>query len=105
MAGRSSPTAPRGWGQPKALPPANGEGQVAFKQGGATMTLPLNKIEIDTTQKDMLMVSLIYVDAKRENKLELYFTSMPKLGKNVPLMVTGFLVNTKARGLSRLAAN
>jgi len=96
---------PPGWGKPKPLPPANGEGQVTFKHAGTPFTLPLNKIEIDTSVKDMFMVSLVYVDAAQANKLSLAFTSMPKLGKNDPLMITGFIVETKAHGLSRHAAN
>jgi hypothetical protein len=96
---------PPGWGQPAPLPPANGEGQITFNHGGTALTLPLNKIEIDTSTPDMIMVSLIYVDAKQENKLELYFTSMPKLGKNDPRLITGFTVKTKAHGLSKSSAN
>ena len=95
---------PPGWGQPAALPPANGQGQVTFKHGGTTLTLPLNQIEIDTTKPDMIIVSLTYVDAKQANKLELSFTSMPKLGKN-PHLITGFVVTTKAHGLSKSSAN
>lgn len=60
---------PPGWGQQRPLPPANGVGQVTFKQGATTVTLPLNKIEIQTPQKDMLIVSLAYVDPKQENSL------------------------------------
>ena len=96
---------PPGWGQPKPLPPANGQGQVSFKQAGTAYTLPLNQIEISTSTKDLFMVSLVYVDAAQANKLSLAFSSMPKLGKNDPLMITGFIVETKAHGLSRHAAN
>jgi len=96
---------PPGFGQPSPLPPANGEGQVTFNHGGTALTLPLNKIEIDTTTPDMIMVSLIYVDAKQGNKLELYFTSMPKLGKNDPRLITGFTVKTQAHGFSKSSAN
>jgi hypothetical protein len=99
------PPPPPGWGQPKPLPPANGEGQVTFRQGGSPVTLPLNKLEIDTSVKDMFVVSLTYVDAGQENRLELTFASMPKLGKSDPRSITGFLVQTKAKGLSRAAAN
>ena len=95
---------PPGWGLPAALPPANGQGQVTFKHGGTTLTLPLNQIEIDTTKPDMINVSLTYVDSKQANKLELYFTSMPKLGKK-PYLITGFVVTTKAHGLSKSSAN
>jgi hypothetical protein len=98
------PPPPAGWGQPKALPPANGDGQVSFKQGGAAFTLPLNKIEI-TEKDDLFIVSLTYVDAKQENKLELTFGSMPKMGKDDPRTITGFSVKTKDQGLSRSAAN
>ena len=45
------------------------------------------------------------MDAAQANKLTLAFMSMPKLGKSDPLMVSGFLVQTKAHGLSRHAAN
>jgi hypothetical protein len=69
------------------------------------VTLPLNKIEIDTSVKDMFIVSLTYVDPAQENRLELTFGSMPKLGKADPRNITGFLVKTKAKGLSRAAAN
>ncbi len=95
---------PPGWNQPKPLPPANGEGQVTFNHGGTVMTLPLNKIEIDNKQPDLFLVSLAYVDAKQENRLDLTFGSMPKLGKNDPLMITGFVVRTKAHGLSKDSA-
>ena len=95
---------PPGWGQPAALPPANGQGQVTFKHGGTALTLPLNQIKIDNTKPDMYIVSLTYVDAKQANKLELSFTSMPKLGKN-PHLITGFVVTTKAHGLSKSSAN
>jgi hypothetical protein len=101
----AGPPPPAGWGQPRALPPANGEGQVTFKHGGNALTLPLQKIEIDTSVKDMFIVSLTYVDARQENRLELTFGSMPKLGKSDPRQITGFLVKTKAKGLSRAAAN
>lgn len=96
---------PPGWGQPAALPMANGQGQVTFKHGGTALTLPLNKIKIDTTQPDMFLVSLTYVDVKQENKLELSFSSMPKLGKDDPRLITGFVVTTKAHGLSKASAN
>jgi len=102
LAGEFPP--PPGWGQPPALPPANGDGQVAFSHGDTAMTLPLNQIEIDTKQ-DMSIVSLTYVDAKQENKLEMTFASMPKLGSNDPRPITGFVVKTAAHGLSRAAAN
>jgi hypothetical protein len=94
---------PAGWGEAPALPPANGQGQVTFKQGGAAMTLPLNQIELDTKRPDMVVVTLAYVDRKQENKLDLTFVSMPKLGKNDPRTITGFLVKTKALGVSRQA--
>ena len=84
------PPPPPGWGQPRALPPANGDGQVTFKHGGNPVTLPLNKIEIDTSVKDMFIVSLTYVDPAQENRLELTFGSMPRLGKNDPRNITGF---------------
>jgi hypothetical protein len=96
---------PPGFGQPAPLPPANGQGQVTFNHGGTTLTLPLNKIEIDTSTADMFMVSLTYVDAKQENRLDLHFASMPKLGKNDPRLISGFIVKTKAHGLSRDAGN
>jgi len=69
------------------------------------VSLPLNKIEIDTKVKDMFIVSLTYVDAKQENKLELTFGSMPKLGKNDPHPITGFVVTTKAHGVSKNSAS
>ena len=96
---------PPGWGQPAPLPPANGQGQVTFNHGGTALTLPLNTIEITTTTPDMFIVSLTYVDAKQENKLELTFASMPKLGKNDPHPISGFVVKTKAHGLSKDSAN
>lgn len=96
---------PPGWGQPRPLPPANGQGQVSFKQAGTPFTLPLQRIEITKPTPDMIMVSLEYVDATQANKLSLAFASMPKLGKNDPLTITGFMVETKAHGLSRHAAN
>ena len=96
---------PPGWGQPKPLPPANGVGQVSFKQGTTTMTLPLNRIEIQTPQKDMYIVTLEYVDAKQENKLDLTFMSAPALKNVDEKTITGFNVQTKANGLSRVAAN
>jgi hypothetical protein len=98
------PRPPADWNKPKALPPANGEGQVSFKQGGKDMTLPLQHIEIDK-KDDLYIVGLKYIDAKQENRLELYFGSMPKLGKDDPRNITGFNVKTKAGGLSRAAAN
>ena len=96
---------PPGWGKPAPLSPANGQGQVSFYQGGTAMTLPLQKIEISLPRPNMYMVSLSYVDAAQKDKLELAFTSMPNLGANDPRMVTGFLVDTAAHGLSRAAAN
>jgi hypothetical protein len=96
---------PAGFGEAPPLPPANGLGQVTFNQGGTTLTLPLSKIEIDTSTSDMFMVSLTYVDATQENRLDLHFTSMPKLGKNDPRLISGFIVRTKAHGLSRDAGN
>ncbi len=96
---------PPGWGQPKPLPPANGVGQVTFKQGAKAMTLPLNRIEIQTPQKDMYIVTLEYVDAKQENKLDLTFMSAPALKNVDEKTITGFNVTTKANGLSRVAAN
>jgi hypothetical protein len=96
---------PAGWGQPAALPPANGQGQVTFKHGGTDLTLPLNQISIDTSMPDMFLVSLKYVDAKQENKLELTFTSMPKLGKDDPRLISGLVVKTKAHGVSKVSAN
>jgi len=105
MAG--GPRPPADWNKPKALPPANGEGQVSFKQGGNAMTLPLNHIEIKKIdpKNDVFVVELKYVDETQENSLELYFGSMPKLGKDDPRNITGFNVKTKAGGLSRAAAN
>lgn len=99
------PPPPPGWGKPAALPPANGEGRVTFKHGGRALALPLNRVEIDTKVKDMFMVSLAYVDTAQENKLDLAFASMPKLGGSDPRTITGFLVKTSAQGLSRHAAN
>jgi hypothetical protein len=96
---------PPGWGQPAPLPPANGQGQVTFNHGGTLLMLPLNMIEIDTSTPDMFIVSLIYVDATQENKLELTFGSMPKLGKNDPHPMTGFVVKTKAQGLSKTSGS
>lgn len=96
---------PAGFGKPAPLPPANGTGQVTFNHAGTVVTLPLNKIEIDKPTPDMFMVSLSYADAAQENTLSLAFSSMPKLGANDPRMVTGFMVKTKAHGLSRHAAN
>ncbi len=96
---------PAGWGQPAALPTANGLGQVSFKHGGTDFTLPLNHISIDTSMPDMFLVSLKYIDAKQENKLELTFTSMPKLGKDDPRLISGFVVKTKAHGVSKVSAN
>lgn len=96
---------PPGWGEPKALPPPNGVGQVTFTQGPTTVTLPLNKIEIQTPQKDMLIVSLAYVDPKQENKLDLTFFSSPALRNVDEQTITGFNVDTKAKGISRVAAN
>ena len=55
---------PPGWGQPAPLPPANGEGQVIFKHGGTTLTLPLNKIEINTSTPDARRVSLSTISAQ-----------------------------------------
>ena len=49
---------PPGWGKPAPLPPANGQGQVSFKQAGTPFTLPLQKIEITNPSPDMIMVSL-----------------------------------------------
>jgi hypothetical protein len=68
------------------------------------MTLPLQHIEIDTKNKDMILVSLNYVDAPQENKLDLTFASMPKLGKNDPKTITGFVANTKGKGVSKSSA-
>ena len=101
------PPPPAGWGKPSALPPANGTGQVSFKHGGTSLTLPLKNIEISANQfdKDMLIVSLTYVDAKQENKFELTFGSMPKMGKNGMHTITGFVVKTKAHGLSKTSGN
>ena len=96
---------PPGWGQPAPLPPANGQGQVTFKHGGTDWTLPLNQITIDTSQPDMFLVSLTYVDTKQENKLELTFASMPKLGKDDPRLISGFVVTTKSHGVSKVSAN
>jgi hypothetical protein len=96
---------PQGWGQPAAPRAANGQGQVTFNHGGTALTLPLNTIKIDTTTPDMVIVSLTYVDAEQENKLELTFASMPKLGKNDPHPISGFVVKTKAHGLSKDSAN
>lgn len=100
----AGPQPPADWNKPKALPPANGEGQVSFKQGGKSVTLPLNHIEI-SKKDDLLLVELKYIDSKQENSLELYFGSMPKLGKDDPHTITGFTVRTKTGGLSRAAAN
>lgn len=96
---------PPGWGKPATLPPANGQGQVTFKHGGTDLTLPLNEIAIDTSSPDMFIVSLKYVDPKQENKLELTFTSMPKLGKDDPRLISGFVVTTKAHGVSKASGN
>ena len=96
---------PPGWGQPKPLPPANGVGQVSFKHGATVMALPLNRIEIQTPQKDMHIVTLEYVDAKQENKLDLTFMSAPALKNVDEKTITGFNVRTKANGLSRVSAN
>ncbi len=95
---------PPGWGQPASLPSANGKGQVSFKQGGKEITLPLNNIEIDDKISDIFIVSLAYVDARQENKLELTFSSMPKLGKNDLPQITGFVVSTKDLGISKSSA-
>jgi hypothetical protein len=95
---------PPGWGKPAPLPAATGTGQVTFKQGGVAMTLPLQHIEIDTKNKDMIIVSLNYVDAPQENKLDLTFASMPQLGKSDPKPITGFVANTKAKGVSKNSA-
>jgi len=101
------PRPPADWNKPKALPPANGQGQVSFKQGGKAMTLPLNRIEIKNIdpKNGLFVVQLKYVDGKQENWLELFFSSMPKLGKDDPRTITGFNVKTKAGGMSRAAAN
>ncbi len=96
---------PPGWGQPAPLPPANGQGQVTFNHGGTALTLPLNSIEINTSTPDLFLVSLTYVDASQDNKLELTFGSMPKLGKSDPHPISGFVVRTKAHGLSKSSAN
>ncbi len=96
---------PPGWGQPASLSTANGQGQVTFKHGGTDLTLPLNKIEIDTSSPDTFIVSLMYVDTKQENKLELTFVSMPKLGKDDPRLISGFVVTTKAHGFSKASDN
>lgn len=96
---------PPGWGKPAPLPPANGQGQVTFKHGGTAFALPLNQITIDTSQADMFIVTLEYVDANQQNKFELTFTSMPKLGKNDPLLISGFVVKTQAHGLSKASDN
>jgi hypothetical protein len=96
---------PPGWGKPAPLPPANGQGPVTFNHGGTAMTLPLNKIEISNPSPDMIMVSLAYVDANQQNKLDLTFASMPKLGQNDPHPITGFVVETKAHGVSKDSAN
>jgi len=100
----AGPQPPADWNKPKALPPADGEGQVSFQQGGKAMTLPLQHIAIQK-EDDLYLIELKYVDAKQENRLELYFGSMPKLGKDDPRTITGFTVKTKAGGLSRVAAN
>ena len=105
LARAEGPPPPPGWGKPAPLPPANGTGKVTFKHGGTPMALPLNEITIDSGQPDMLIVSLAYVDASQENKLDLTFASMPKLGKNDPHPITGFVVRTKAHGLSKDSAN
>jgi len=78
---------------------------VTFKQGAKAMTLPLNRIEIQVPQKDMHIVTLEYVDAKQENKLDLTFMSAPALKNVDEKTITGFNVQTKANGLSRVAAN
>jgi hypothetical protein len=92
---------PPGWGKPPPLPAPTGTGQASFKQGGGAMTLPLQHIEIDTKQPDLILVSLNYVDAGQENKLDRTFGSAPKLGKNDPKPITGFVANTKAKGVSK----
>jgi len=102
------PRPPADWNKPKALPPADGVGQVSFKQGGKAMTLPLQHIEIKNIdpKNGLFMVELKYVDAKQENWLELSFSSMPKLGKDDPRdSTTGIIAKTKVGGLSRAAAN
>ncbi len=100
----AGPQPPADWNKPKALPPANGEGQVSFQHGGKAITLPLQHISIDK-KDDLFLVGLKYVDEKQENRLEIFFGSSPKLGKDDPRTITGFSVNTKAAGLSRAAAN
>ncbi|NMB75497.1 MAG: hypothetical protein GYA21_10265 [Myxococcales bacterium] len=100
----AGPQPPADWNKPKALAPANGEGQVSFQHGGKAITLPLQHISIDK-EDDLFLVELRYVDAKQENRLEIFFGSSPRLGKNDPRTITGFTVNTKAGGLSRAAAN
>lgn len=100
----AGPQPPADWNKPKEAPPANGEGQVSFQHGGKAITLPLQHISIDK-KDDLFLVGLKYVDEKQENRLEIFFGSMPKLGKDDPRTITGFTVNTKAGGLSRVAAN
>lgn len=90
---------PSSWNKP--LAPANGTGQVTFTHGGTAVTLPLQRIEISTTPAEMFVVSLTYVDPQQENRLELSFSSMPKLGKNDPKPIVGFVVRTKAHGVSK----
>jgi hypothetical protein len=96
---------PPGWGKPAPLPPPNGTGQVTFKQGGTAMTLPLSRIEIQNPAKDMRIVTVEYVDASQENKLDLTFMSSPALPNVDEKTITGFNVKTKAKGLSRVAGN
>jgi hypothetical protein len=96
---------PPGWGKPKALPPANGQGQVTFQHAGTPMTLPLQEIEIQAHSSGMYIVTVKYVDPRQENELLLSFGSMPKLGAKDPKMINSFVVKTKAHGLSRCAAS
>lgn len=102
VAGAQGP--PPGWGQKEPLPPANGAGEVAFKQGATAMTLPLNKMEVQLLAKDMRQFSLKYVDPKQENTVELAFMLAPAL----PLderAIGGFNVRTKAGGFSKASSN
>lgn len=92
---------PPGWNKPGPLPAPNGSGQVTFTHGGTAVTLPLNRIEITSAPPDMFVVSLTYVDPQQENRLELAFSSMPKLGKNDSKPIVGFVVRTKAHGVSK----
>lgn len=94
---------PPGWGQPKPPPPANGTGLVTFKHGDAAVELPLNQIEIKEISKDppIQTISLVFVDAKNENKFQLAFGAQGKAGKVDDMLITGVSATTKAGGTSK----